>query len=85
MLSTMAPVFLKTCSAMVYAHFAPAANAAPAWDWLWYSVLSKTSVERSSWTIINLTVNEARPRTERAGGFGGNDRGGRGPRRESRW
>jgi RNA recognition motif-containing protein len=33
----------------------------------------------------NLTVNEARPRTERPGGFGGNDRGGRGPRRESRW
>ena len=36
-----------------------------------------------------LTVNEARPRTERPGGFGGNDRGGggggRGPRRESRW
>jgi RNA recognition motif-containing protein len=35
-----------------------------------------------------LTVNEARPRTERPGGFGG-DRGGggggRGGRRESRW
>jgi RNA recognition motif-containing protein len=35
----------------------------------------------------NLTVNEARPRTERPGGFGGGgggaDRGGR--RRESRW
>ena len=37
----------------------------------------------------NLTVNEARPRTERAGGFGGggNNRGGGGGggRRESRW
>ncbi len=36
----------------------------------------------------NLTVNEARPRTERPGGGfggGGNDRGGRGGRRESRW
>jgi RNA recognition motif-containing protein len=38
----------------------------------------------------NLTVNEARPRTERSGGFGGggNDRGGGGGggrRRESRW
>ena len=39
----------------------------------------------------NLTVNEARPRTERSGGFGGgggNSRGGGGGgggRRESRW
>jgi RNA recognition motif-containing protein len=39
----------------------------------------------------NLTVNEARPRTERSGGFGGggggNNRGGGGGggRRESRW
>ena len=39
----------------------------------------------------NLTVNEARPRTERSGGFGGGggDRGGSGGsggrRRESRW
>ena len=38
----------------------------------------------------NLTVNEARPRTERPGGFGGggNNRGGGGGgggRRESRW
>lgn len=33
-----------------------------------------------------LTVNEARPRAERPGGFGGGrDGGGRGGRRESRW
>jgi RNA recognition motif-containing protein len=31
----------------------------------------------------NLTVNEARPKTERAGGFGGG--GGAGRRREPRW
>ncbi len=31
----------------------------------------------------NLTVNEARPRPERSGGFGGG--GGRGGRREPRW
>lgn len=34
----------------------------------------------------NLTVNEARPRPERPGGFGGGrDMGGRGGRREPRW
>jgi RNA recognition motif-containing protein len=32
----------------------------------------------------NLTVNEARPRPERSGGFGGGG-GGRGGRREPRW
>jgi cold-inducible RNA-binding protein len=35
----------------------------------------------------NLTVNEARPRPERSGGFGAGGGGGRGPgrRREPRW
>ena len=33
----------------------------------------------------NLTVNEARPKTDRGGGGGGGYGGGRGPRREPRW
>jgi RNA recognition motif-containing protein len=36
----------------------------------------------------NLTVNEAKPKTERSGGFGGgrgSNRGGRGGHREPRW
>ena len=33
----------------------------------------------------NLTVNEARPKTERRGGFGGGRGGGRGRPREPRW
>jgi RNA recognition motif-containing protein len=33
----------------------------------------------------NLTVNEARPKTERRGGFGGGGGGGRGRSREPRW
>jgi RNA recognition motif-containing protein len=32
-----------------------------------------------------LTVNEARPKTERRGGFGGGRGGGRGRPREPRW
>ena len=32
-----------------------------------------------------LTVNEARPKPERSGGFGGGGGGGRGGRREPRW
>jgi cold-inducible RNA-binding protein len=33
----------------------------------------------------SLTVNEAKPKTERRGGFGQNRGGGRGRNRESRW
>jgi cold-inducible RNA-binding protein len=46
-----------------------------------------TELHDKSFGGRNLTVNEARPRTERSGGFGG-DRGGGGGggrRRESRW